>query len=88
MEKLVLAPEGRTEVRPQDLPESARIDWPRIVNRLKILASVDPVAFPTARAGRFELFENREHFWVRVEFPPGAEPESVWLVWRPAPVAA
>ena len=88
IEKLVLAPEGRTEVRPQDLPESARIDWPRIVNRLKILASVDPVAFPVARAGRFELFENRDHFWVRVEFPPGATPESVRLVWRPAPVAA
>lgn len=88
MEKLVLEPEGRTEVRLQDLPENARIDWPRIVNRLKILASVDPVAFPVARAGRFELFENRGHFWVRVEFPPGAAPESVRLVWRPAPVAA
>lgn len=88
IEKLVRVPEGRTEVRMQDLPENERFDWPRIVNRLKILASVDPVAFPVARAGRFELFENRDHFWVRVEFPPGAAPESVRLVWRPAPLAA
>ena len=88
IEKLVCAPEGHTDVCPQDLPENVRIDWPRIVNRLKILASVDPVAFAMPRAGRFELFENSEHYWVRVEFPPGMAPASVRLVWRPAPVAA
>jgi len=86
--KLTCAPEGHKDVRPQDLPDDVQINWPRVVNRLKVLASVDPVAFPTSRAGCFEIFEEREHFWVRVEFPPGMSPESVRLVWRPAPAAA
>jgi hypothetical protein len=78
------------ELRPADLPapQGEDVDWLRVVNRLKIMANVLPIAHPDVRSGKFFMRipqMTKGTFEFRVEFAPGYEPESVKVRWRALP---
>jgi hypothetical protein len=78
------------ELRRADLPPVSvgELDWLHVVNRLKVMASVLPIAHSDMRSGKFimsipQMWKGT--FQFHVEFAPGYEPESVKVRWRALP---
>jgi hypothetical protein len=51
--------------------------WSKVVNRLKIMANLDPVACKEVVRGKIFLIFGKKDCEIGVEFPPGLVPESV-----------